>query len=73
MQWPKFSSSGVLRIYNTELQTLQKDKPSLSASPKHMSYCLNSVKGVISAILQGSFAGLNKGDTGRLDYCSCRP
>ena len=34
----------------------------------HMSYGLNSLKGVIQGIIQGTSIGVTKGDTKSLDY-----
>ena len=39
-------------------------------SVEHMSYSLNSLKGVISGIIQGTTIGFIKGDTRNLDYSS---
>ena len=38
----------------------------------HVSYSLNTLKGVLQGIIYGSIAGVGKGDTRSSDYSSCR-
>ena len=58
------------RSFSRSSQSFLTDGPILSSLQPHLSYSLNSLKGVIEGSPRGTIIGVSKGDDGSLDHGS---